>query len=357
MQYNKRRKALYEFIEKNRLNGVLVVNPENIYYLTGSPFVVGGVGKLLYLGKDGSASLIVTDLDYEEAKKMTVSTDLVKTDFGERPTERLKKIAGKKLGYEDGFLSVSTYESFKKNYVLTPLKGKIEKMREVKDSDEVARIEKSQSVTEKALKEASKNFKEGMSEQEIASEIEYYMRRGGAEAYAFENLVASGPRAVYPHGIPTTRRVGGGEEVVLDLGVKVNGYCSDMTRTVFFGKPEKDMIQIYDAVLESQMAALHVARPGIKGKELDSIAREVLNKAGYGRYFGHGLGHGVGIVVHEGPTINTRGEEALVPGNVITIEPGVYIPRLGGVRIEDMIVITKKGSRGLTKFRKEILIF
>ncbi|MDD1766667.1 MAG: Xaa-Pro peptidase family protein [Candidatus Methanomethyliaceae archaeon] len=357
MQYDRRRKALYEFIERNRLNGVLVVNPENIYYLTGSPFVVGGVGKLLYLGKDGSASLIVTDLDYEEASKMAVGIDLVKTDFGERPTERLKKIAGKKLGYEDGFLSVSTYETLKKKYALTPLKGKIEKMRAVKDSDEVARIEKSQMVTERALEDASKSFKEGLSEQEIASEIEYYMRKGGAEAYAFENLVASGPRAVYPHGMPTTRRVGGGEGVVLDLGVKVKGYCSDMTRTVFFGRPKKDMVQMYEAVLESQMAALREAKPGMKGKELDGVARNVLNKAGYGRYFGHGLGHGVGIAVHEEPSVNTRGEEALVAGNVITVEPGVYIPKLGGVRIEDMIVITKGGSRKLTKFRKDMLVF
>jgi Xaa-Pro aminopeptidase len=357
MQYKRRLRELHGLIEKKGLDGILVVNPENIYYLTGAPFVIGGVGKLLYLGKDGSASLIVMDIDYEEASEKAVGVDLVKTEFGERPLERLKKIAGKKLGVEEGFLSQKFYEGLKKRFTPMPLSGAMERMREVKDEEEVASIEKSQRATERALTKAFDIFKEGMSELEIASEIEYHMRREGAEAYAFESLVASGPRAVYPHGMPTAKKVGGGEAVVLDLGVKVSGYCSDMTRTVFFGKPKKEMVQIYEAVLESQTAALRAARPGMKGKELDGVARESLDEKGYGRYFVHGLGHGVGIAIHEEPNVNTKCEERFVPGNVITIEPGVYIPKLGGVRIEDMIVMTGGGGRDLTKFKKDLLVF
>jgi Xaa-Pro aminopeptidase len=357
MQYKRRVKKLRGLIDKKKFDGVLVVNPENIYYLTGAPFVTGGIGKLLYLGKDGSAYLIVTDLDYEEAKEKAVGVDIVKTKFSERPLERLKKIAGKKLGVEETFLSQKFYEGLKEGFTPMPLNEAIEKMREVKDVEEVASIEKSQRATERALTKASCSFKEGMRECEIVSEIEYNMRREGAEAYAFDNLVASGPRAVYPHGMPTSKKVGGGESVVLDLGVKVNGYCSDMTRTVFFGRPKKEMVHIYELVLESQAAALRVARPGMTGKELDGIAREILKEKGYGKYFGHGLGHGVGIAIHERPSVNIRGEEKLVPGQVITIEPGIYIPKFGGVRIEDMIVMTKSGSRNLTKFRKDLLVF
>ncbi|MBM5805177.1 MAG: aminopeptidase P family protein [Candidatus Verstraetearchaeota archaeon] len=357
MQHKRRVKELHGLIEKKGFDGILVVNPENIYYLTGAPFVIGGVGKLLYLGKGGSASLIVTDLDYEEARRRAVGVDLVRTKFGERPLERLKKIAGKKLGVEETFLSQKFYEGLKKGFIPMPLGGAIEKMREVKDEEEVASIVKAQRATERALTKAYRNFKEGMTEQEIVSEIEYHMRREGAEAYAFENLVASGPRAIYPHGMPTAKKVGGGEGVVLDLGVKMSGYCSDMTRTVFFGRPKREMVRIYEAVLEAQKAALRAARPGMTGKELDGVAREILEEKGYGKYFGHGLGHGVGIAIHEGPSVSVRGEEKLVSGNVITVEPGVYIPKLGGVRIEDMIVMTEKGSRNLTRFRKDLLVF
>jgi len=356
--YRKRLDAFRGYVEKNGFDGALVVNSENIYYLTGSPFVIGSSGgKLLYVSKEGTDSLIVTGLDYDEAHDKVKDVELVKIGRGEKLFDRLKKVAGKRLGFEENFVSSSQKDSLKKDYELKPLKGVLEKMRAVKDAGEVARIEESQKAAERALEKASKVFKEGMSELDIASELEYNLRREGAESYAFECLVASGYRGAYTHGMPTKKKVGGGEPVVMDFGVKVSGYCSDMTRTVFFGKPKDELAKIYGVVLQSQEAALRAAEPGMKGKDLDAVARHIIEGEGYGQYFGHGLGHGVGIAVHEEPGVRPSAEEELVPWNVVTIEPGIYLPKHGGVRIEDMVLITEKGSRDLTGFSKELMMY
>ncbi len=357
MDYERRKKALSAVMESEGMDGAIVLSPENIFYLTGSPFVHGSIGKILYLGKDGKDFLIVSDIDYEEAMDKSAGAEVVKTDFLERPSDRLRKFAGKVLGYEEGFVSISLQETLSKGFRLKPLGGAIEKLREVKEKGEVARIVDSQRATERALERAMKEFKEGMTELEIAAEIEYNMRRQGAEVYAFDSLVASGKRGVYPHGIPSQRKVGGGDPVVIDIGSKVSGYCSDMTRTVFFGKPSEVAVDVYQAVKEAQEAAIGSAKPGIKGKGLDAVARAVLEKRGYGQYFSHGLGHGVGIAVHEGPNAGPRGEDPLAPGNVVTAEPGVYLPKKFGIRIEDMVLIKGNGAENLTSFTKDMLVF
>jgi Xaa-Pro aminopeptidase len=357
MDYERRKRAIRAVMDAEGMDGAIVLNPENIFYLTGSPFVHGSVGKILHLGKDGRDSLIVSDIDFEEVVDKSVGVEVVKTDFLERPSDRLKKIAGKVLGYEEGFVSISLRSTFSRGFTMKPLGGAIEKLREVKEKEEVTRIIESQRATEKALESAMKSFKEGMSELDIAAEIEYNMRKDGAEVYAFESLVASGKRGVYPHGIPSVKKVGGGDPVVIDIGVKVSGYCSDMTRTVFFGKPSEKAVNAYQAVKEAQEAALSVGKPGMKGKELDAIARAVLEARGYGAYFSHGLGHGVGIAVHEGPSAGPRGEDRLVPGNVVTVEPGVYLPKRFGIRIEDMILVKDGGIENLTSFTKDMLVF
>ena len=338
------------------IDGAVVFSPENLYYLTGAPFVAGGVGKLLYLDKDGRSMLMVEGIDYEEAHDCTDEVELVRMETGERPIERLKKIGGSSLGFEEEFISYKLYENLSKRFKLVPVKGAT-KLREVKEQDEIDRITESQRSTERALEKATKVFKEGMTELEIASEIEYNMRREGAILYAYDSLVASGPRAVYPHGMPTAREARNGDAVIIDVGSKTSGYCSDMTRTFFFGTPSGEMKSIYEQVLESQEAAIEAATPGMRGKELDAVARGFLERKGLAKYFVHGLGHGVGIAVHEGPMVNSRGEDYLVPGNVVTAEPGVYISKLGGVRIEDMILITEKNSQNLTRFTKELLVF
>ncbi|MDH5811629.1 MAG: Xaa-Pro peptidase family protein [Candidatus Methanomethylicaceae archaeon] len=357
MDYKKRREKVFKVIEERGLDGAIFISPENVFYFTGAPFVKGSVGKILYFAKDGTASIIVTDLDYQEVVDF-VDTDalkIVKTEFGERPSERLKKISGKKVGFEEQHLSYYLYDYLRKDLELQPLNGVAEKMREVKDEGEIRRIEEAQKITERALDEALQSFVKGMTEVEVASEVERRMRLLGAESYAFESIVASGERAVYPHGKPTKKRIEEGESVILDLGAQVGGYCSDMTRTFFVGTPRRVLRDVYDAVVQAQNEALKAAREGITGKELDGVARSILKEFGYDQYFGHGLGHGVGIDVHEGPSVSPRGEAKLTTGNVVTIEPGVYIPRMGGVRIEDMVVITGGGSRNLTNFSKKFI--
>jgi Xaa-Pro aminopeptidase len=357
MDYKRRRERVFRAVEERGLDGAIFISPENIFYFTGAPFVKGSVGKILYFDRGGTASIIVTDLDYQEVLDFVDddSVEIIKTEFGERPSERLKKIAGRKIGFEEQQVTYSLYDYLRKALELKPLDGLAEKMREVKDGEELRRMEEAQSITERALEEALQSLVGGMTEAEIASEVERRMRVLGAESYAFESIVASGERAVYPHGKPTRKRTEEGESVILDLGSRVEGYCSDMTRTLFVGRPKKVLRDVYDAVAQAQDEAIKAAKEGITGKELDGVARGILKEFGYERYFGHGLGHGVGIDVHESPSVSPRGEAKLAEGNVVTIEPGVYIPGTGGVRIEDMVVIMKGGSRNLTNFSKQII--
>jgi len=348
---SRRLNVLREALSEKGLAGAAVFNPENIFYLVG---VSAGV---LYV-TDSGATIIVADIDYEETREKVSGAEVVKTDFGELPAERLRKIIpeGRTIGYEEGYVNVGLYEDLRKDIALRPLQGTIEKMREVKDADEISRIEEAQRVTERALQKTLGSISRDMSELEVAAEVEANMRRAGAEAFAFETLVASGPSAVYPHGKPAAKRIEEGSAVVIDVGSRVRGYCSDMTRTIFFGQPSAEFVKIYRAVLEAQTAALDFLRAGVTGRDVDAVARDVLRGRGYGSYFSHGLGHGVGINVHEPPSLNSRGRSALVPGNVLTVEPGAYVPKLGGVRIEDLVVVTAGGCRNLTGFSKEMIV-
>jgi len=357
MDYRKRRDKVFNVIEERGLDGAIFISPENIFYFTGAPFVKGSIGKILYFGKGGVASIIVSDLEYQEVLDFVDfdGLEIVKTEFGEKPSERLKKISGKRIGFEEQQMSYQLYDNLRKDLELIPLNGLAEKMREVKDEKELKQIEEAQRITECALEEALLNLTGGMTEVEIASEVESRMRILGAESFAFESLVASGKRGVYPHGKPTKKRVECGESVILDLGARIGGYCSDMTRTFFAGTPNQILRDIFDAVAQMHGEVLKVAREGITGKELDGLARSVLKEFGFEKYFVHGLGHGVGIEVHEGPSVGPKSETKLSEGNVVTIEPGIYIPGLGGVRIEDMIVILKGGSRNLTNFSKDLI--
>jgi len=358
MNFARRMGRVEEYLVENGFDGMICTNPESIFYLTNAPFLMGSAGKALYISKEGKASLVVSSLDYEEAFDRSEGTEIVKMEMGEKLFERLRRVAGgaDKVGFEDDFLTVRAYDALKKKFNLASVGRLIEKMREVKEPEELKNIEGAVGASDRAVIKTLSNLRNGMTEIEAASEIEYHMRREGGEALAFETIVASGPRAAYPHGMPSGKRASGGEAVVFDFGVKVSGYCSDTTRTFFFGQPRDEMVKVYDIVLEAQEAAISSARPGITGKELDGVARSVIEGHGYGKCFVHGTGHGVGIAVHEGPSVNASNNEPLVPGNVVTIEPGIYIPKVGGVRIEDVIVITEDGSRDITKFRKDKMV-
>ncbi|MDI9609410.1 MAG: Xaa-Pro peptidase family protein [Candidatus Verstraetearchaeota archaeon] len=358
MDHRRRINELVSGIEGMGLDGAIIFGPENIHYLTGAPFVRGSYGKLLFVNKDGEASLIVSDLDYQEVSDTVNSAEIVKTDFMEKPLDRLRKIVkdSPRLGFEDGVISAALKEKIAGEFKLEPLRGLVERMRERKDAEEIAVIEKAQSINDRALEKAINNMKEGMSELEIAAELEYYLRKEGEESFAFETIVASGPRGVYPHGMPSTRKPSKGDSVVIDFGAKYGGYCSDMTRTLFFGNPDADARRAYEAVREAQEKAIENVSDGVSGKEVDAVARGILDRLGLGKYFVHGLGHGVGIEIHEAPVVGPSNENPLVPGNVITIEPGAYIPGRFGIRIEDLLVVEKGGKRDLTKFPRDLLV-
>ncbi|MCQ8892853.1 MAG: aminopeptidase P family protein [Candidatus Methanosuratincola sp.] len=358
MDHKRRIEEVISGIGGMGIDGAMVLSPENIHYLTGAPFVRGGYGKILYVSKSGGASLIVTDLDYQEVCDTVDSAEIVKTEFMEKPLDRLRKIAkgSTKLGFEEGVVSAALKEKISGEFELEPLRGLIERMRESKDADEIAAIERAQSINDRAFEKAVGNLREGMSELEIAAELEYYLRKEGEESFAFETIVASGPRGVYPHGMPSARRPSRGDAVVIDFGAKLCGYCSDMTRTIFFGNPDGETRRAYEAVKEAQERAIEIARDGISGREVDAVARGVLERLGLGKYFVHGLGHGVGIEIHEAPVVGPSNMSPFEPGNVITIEPGAYLPGKFGIRIEDLLVIEKGRSRDLTKFTRELVV-
>lgn len=234
--------------------------------------------------------------------------------------------------------------------------GWVETLRAVKDREEVAAIESAQALTDRAFDHLLADvLRPGLSEREIALELEFFMRKEGSEGVAFAPIVASGPNSALPHATPGNRVLAAGDFVVVDFGARIGGYCSDMTRTVVVGPSSDEQRTIYDAVRRANAAGAAAVAVGKPGSEIDAAAREVIVDAGYGEWFGHGLGHGVGLEVHERPGLGVRSTAPVPLGSVITIEPGIYIPGMGGVRIEDLAVVEEWGARVLTRSTKDLL--
>lgn len=229
-------------------------------------------------------------------------------------------------------------------------------IRIYKDADEIANIIAAQNASDAAFADLVKRIKVGMKETDVATELEYLMKKHGSECCSFDTIVGSGENGALCHAIPGERRLQNGDLVVLDFGSKVNGYCSDMTRTIAMGRPCDKLIQIYDIVREAQQRALNALKPGITGKELDAVARDYIASKGYGECFGHSLGHGFGLEVHEAPNASTVSTYTLEPGMTITVEPGIYIEGLGGVRIEDCCIMTEDGYINPVTSPKELII-
>lgn len=240
---------------------------------------------------------------------------------------------------------------------LVPTAGLVEGLRMVKDQDEVARIERAVACSDQAFARllGSGIIRPGVAENVIAAELEYYLRLLGASRPAFDTIVASGPRSSLPHGRASERLIQDGDLLTIDFGAVVDGYCSDTTRTIVVGRAHDEQRRIYDLVLRAQAAGAAAVRPGVTGKEVDAVARDMITAAGHGEHFGHGLGHGIGLAVHEAPRLSLQGEQILAPGMVTSVEPGVYVPGWGGVRIEDLVLVTPDGSRTLTKAPKELI--
>lgn len=336
---------------------VLITTPINRRYLTGFPSSLG----YLLMTKQGN-TLFVDGRYFEAACKYAVDTEVVLINkvFGQI-NELLEKSGVNRVLLETEN-EYSTYALIKRNLKVKvvpseSLSEKLLTLRSIKKSDEVKSIVEAQRIAEKAFDDILCFIKEGVTEREIAALLEYKMKQYGAEGIAFDTIAVSGKNSSLPHGVPTEKSVANGDFVTMDFGAVVNGYCSDMTRTVAVGYASDEMIKVYDTVLSAQIAVDDTVASGVLCSEVDAAARQVIEKAGFGDYFCHSTGHGVGLQIHEMPNLSPRAEGTrLRAGQVVTNEPGIYIPEKFGVRIEDMLYVRKNGCKNLTKAPKHLII-
>lgn len=263
-----------------------------------------------------------------------------------------------RCGFEDGAMSVADYEVYRKalSCELVPASGALGELRTVKDEAEMECLIAAQRIAERALEEILDEVRPGVTEREIAARLQYLMLHYGAEDLSFDPIVVSGANGSLPHGVPGEKPIAAGDFVTMDFGCVKNGYCSDMTRTVAVGFATEEMQLVYHTVLSAQRAGIAAARAGVSGHAVDAAARQIITAAGYGEYFGHSFGHGVGVEIHEAPNAAPSNDKPLPAGAVISAEPGIYLPGRMGVRIEDVLALTENGCRNLTKAPKELLI-
>ena len=262
------------------------------------------------------------------------------------------------LGYEESYLTAGELQSYEKNLnaKLIPFNKEIYGFRGVKEDWELARMRRAQEITDKAFTEVLTRLKTGMTELELQAELIYCLYKNGAQGLSFDPIVVSGPNSSMPHGVAGDRVIRAGDFVTMDFGVLYQGYCSDMTRTVAVGFATEEMKRVYDTVLKAQLAGIAATRAGVPGRDIDGAARKVITDAGYGKFFGHGYGHSLGLEIHESPNCNMANEKPMEAGNVCSAEPGIYLPGKFGVRIEDVVVIQEGGCEVLTKSPKELIV-
>lgn len=359
-RFSERLARFRQVLAQQQLDTFLVAVPENRYYLSGyTAEDLNLTESSGYLLITADARYLLTDPRYREAARAEApdfELAIYNQGLPQVLPDLLSELKTERLGVESHFLTCKrcreVEEALNKTRPSSRVvntDGLIEQLRVIKDETEIEQILKSVRLTENALQAAWDFLAPGKTEKEIAWVIEKAIREGGGQAVSFPPIAAGGPNAALPHAVPTDRRVGPGESVVLDLGSKLDGYCSDMTRTWVFGAPSPELAEIYKIVREAQLAAQSVIRAGIDSTEVDSAARDLIGKAGYGENFDHGLGHGVGLAVHEKPGLRKADPVPLEANMVVTIEPGIYLPGFGGVRLENMVCVTERGCELLTE--------
>lgn len=347
--------ALRAKLADQGLEAMLVASPYNRRYISG---FTGSAGMVLITSQD---AWLLTDFRYTvQAKEQVLGFAVEETSSPLDTVRRLLTEKGiRSVAFEQAHVTYAEYVKWGQalgDIELTPADGIVESLRMIKDETELAVIRKAAKLADDTFAYILGLLKPGMTEKDIALEMEVYMRSHGATSSSFDTIVASGERSAMPHGVASDRVIRGDEFVKLDFGALLDGYCSDLTRTVVLGKPTQRHRDIYNIVLEAQLTALDGIRPGMTGKEADALARDVIARYGYGDCFGHSLGHGFGMEIHEAPGLSARSDTILIPGMTVTVEPGIYIPGFGGVRIEDDIVITDNGIKILTSSPKEFTI-
>ncbi len=342
---------------ERELDGVLISAPENRQYMSG---FTGSAG---YLFIANGHAVLVTDSRYtEQAANQAPDYEVVQVRGGwDWLLELVRSTGVRRLGFESQNMTVATYNNLidalkeddaASKVSLIAASGLAEEQRVVKDGSELEELQRAINASDAAMEAVCPNIREGMTEREVAWRMEMTMRDFGADSISFDTIVAAGPNGAMAHHRPSDREIQAGEPIVIDMGARVDGYCSDITRTVLVGEPDEMFRKIYDIVLGAQLTAIHTVKPGMTGEDCDGLSRDVIAEAGYGDNFGHSLGHGVGLAVHENPRVSPRSNDPLEPDMVFTVEPGIYISGWGGVRIEDIVVLGEQGATPLSKASK-----
>jgi len=349
MNYSARLDALRRALPGLKCDALVVSELTNVRYLCGFT----GTSGMIVVSRNGAH--FITDFRYQSQAAVQVepryATVIAERGLWKAASQLLKKEKAAHIAFEAEHTSVATLEEITK--LLKPAapiatQRVIEKLRLHKDADELSITRRAITVIDECFDHICGVMKPGMTEREVSDELSSAMRARGASGPSFTTIVASGLRSALPHGVASDKALEAGDLVTIDMGAIVDGYCSDMTRTVCLGKPQRRQQEIYEVVWRAQTASAEALRPGLGCKEADAVARKVIEDAGYGQYFGHGLGHGVGLEIHEQPRLSRLGKGKLAPGMLVTCEPGIYIEGWGGVRIEDMLLITETGAENLT---------
>lgn len=352
-----RLRLLREQIEKNDLQGFLSLNSKNIYYLTG--FMSSG-GAYLLVPEDSEPVLWINKLEWNRAKEEAENCDLrmikQRSQITRTLSEELHSAKLKRVGFDE--IIVKEYLELIKGWG-GEMKNEIQmiwNLRKVKDNEEIAIMREAAKLADVGVQVALETAMPGTDEFRVAAEAEYAMRIEQSEGTAFETIVASGPRSAFPHGPPTKRKIQRGDLVVVDIGAVFRNYRSDITRTVVAGRPSEKQGEIFSTVLEAQENALRRYKDNMKCSLVDRTARSLIRKRGYGKYFIHGLGHGIGLDIHEPPTISPNSKDLLKAGCLVSNEPGIYIPGIGGLRVEDMILVSHNSGERITSAPRRIQV-
>lgn len=344
-----------QMLSQKGLDAIVVSDPHSMHYLSAAEYEG-------YFLLTNETCYVMTDSRYTDVcERDTKGATVVTLKRGQTYVALLQELAKRHnlvtFGFEDRHLTVSSHEKFTliDGLTFSPIGGALEELRYIKDADELDYLREAEHIGDKAFDHILGILRPGMTEIEVALALEAEMRRCGAQGLSFDTIVASGVNGSMPHSVPSTKKLVEGELITMDFGCRYHGYCSDMTRTVALGNVDAKLKEIYDVVYEAQLVGLDALRAGVSGAAVDAASREIIERAGYGENFGHGLGHSVGLFIHEDPRLSPAEERLLLPDMVVTVEPGIYLTGIGGVRIEDMVRVTKEGHENFAKSPKQLI--
>lgn len=345
-------KRIKDLLEKINADAMLICDEYNMRYLSGAVYE-----GFFFATKE--KSYILTDARYTEvATSDSKGAEVIEltSSYPEIVKSLIQKYSIKRLAFEDMNMTYANYNIYSKlGAEMVMLTNSVEMLRVIKNEYELENLKRAEHIGDLAFSHIINFIKPGMTEMEIAIELENTMKKNGADNLSFDTIVASGINGSRPHAVPGQKKVQVGEFITMDFGCKYNGYCSDMTRTVMLGKANDEQRKIYSTVLQAQLAGLAALKAGVKACEIDKISRDIIAEAGYGKYFSHSLGHGVGLFIHEYPSVSAKSDAVLQENIIVTVEPGIYIPGFGGVRIEDMLVVKNDGYINFANSPKELI--